>query len=66
MFGALFGGYFVDKLGHKDMFLLDLWFFVISAIGAALAPNLTVLIFFPAADGAGRGPGLPGGVELRR
>jgi putative MFS transporter len=59
MFGALFGGYFVDKLGRKDMFLLDLWFFVISAIGAALAPNLAVLIFFRLLMGLGVGLDFP-------
>src|ERR1700752_252457 len=59
MFGALFDGYFVDKLGRKDMFLLDLWFFVISAIGAALAPNLPVLIFFRLLMGLGVGLDFP-------
>jgi MFS transporter, putative metabolite transport protein len=59
MFGALFGGYFVDKVGRKDMFLLDLWFFVISAIGAALAPNLAVLIFFRLLMGLGVGLDFP-------
>jgi MFS family permease len=59
MFGALFGGYLVDKLGRKDMFLLDLWFFVISAIGAALAPNLTVLIIFRLLMGLGVGLDFP-------
>lgn len=59
MLGALFGGYFVDKLGRKDMFLLDLWFFVISAIGAALAPNLAVLIFFRLLMGLGVGLDFP-------
>src|SRR5579875_1267231 len=44
--GALFGGYYVDKVGRLRMFLLDLFFFVISAIGAALAPNYYVLILF--------------------
>ena len=59
MLGALFGGYFVDKLGRKNMFLLDLWFFVISAIGAALAPNLTVLIIFRLLMGLGVGLDFP-------
>src|ERR1700738_2274975 len=59
MFGALFGGYLVDKLGPKDMFLLDLCFFVISAIGAALAPNLTVLIIFRLLMGLGVGLDFP-------
>jgi MFS transporter, putative metabolite transport protein len=59
MLGALFGGYFVDKVGRKDMFLLDLWFFVISAIGAALAPNLAVLVFFRLLMGLGVGLDFP-------
>src|SRR5262249_55944390 len=59
LFGALIGGYFVDKLGRKRMFLLDLWFFVFSAIGAALAPNLTVLIIFRLLMGLGVGLDFP-------
>jgi putative MFS transporter len=59
MFGAPFGGYFVDKLGRKDMFLLDLWFFVVSAIGAALAQNLTTLILFRLLMGLGVGLDFP-------
>jgi MFS family permease len=59
LFGALVGGYFVDKLGRKRMFLLDLWFFVLSAIGAALAPNLTVLIMFRLLMGLGVGLDFP-------
>jgi putative MFS transporter len=59
LFGALFGGYFVDKLGRKRMFLLDLWLFVFSAIGAALAPDLTVLILFRLLMGLGVGLDFP-------
>jgi MFS transporter, putative metabolite transport protein len=59
LFGALVGGYFVDKLGRKRMFLLDLWFFVFSAIGAACAPNLYVLIFFRLLMGLGVGLDFP-------
>ncbi|MCA1844964.1 MAG: MFS transporter [Actinobacteria bacterium] len=59
LFGALVGGYFVDKLGRKRMFLLDLWFFVFSAIGAALAPNLGVLLFFRLLMGLGVGLDFP-------
>jgi MFS family permease len=59
LFGALVGGYFVDKLGRKRMFLLDLWFFVFSAIGAALAPNLVVLLFFRLLMGLGVGLDFP-------
>lgn len=59
LFGALVGGYFVDKLGRKRMFLLDLWFFVFSAIGAAVAPNLTVLVVFRLLMGLGVGLDFP-------
>ncbi|MCA1846402.1 MAG: MFS transporter [Actinobacteria bacterium] len=59
LFGALVGGYFVDKLGRKRMFLLDLWFFVFSAIGAALAPNLVVLLAFRLLMGLGVGLDFP-------
>ena len=59
LFGALIGGYFVDKLGRKRMFLLDLWFFVFSAIGAALAPNLVVLLAFRLLMGLGVGLDFP-------
>ncbi|HVW34274.1 MAG TPA: MFS transporter [Acidimicrobiia bacterium] len=59
LFGALVGGYFVDKLGRKRMFLLDLWFFVFSAIGAALAPNLVVLLVFRLLMGLGVGLDFP-------
>lgn len=59
LFGALFGGYFVDKVGRKPMFLLDLWFFVVSAIGAALAPNVWVLVAFRLLMGLGVGLDFP-------
>ncbi|GAB2652032.1 MFS transporter [Gordonia jinhuaensis] len=59
LFGALFGGYFVDKIGRKETFILDLWIFVIAAIGCALAPNLGVLIFFRVLMGLGVGLDFP-------
>ncbi len=59
LFGALFGGYFVDKLGRLPMFLLDLYFFVFSAIGAAFAPNLWILIAFRLMMGLGVGLDFP-------
>lgn len=59
LFGALFGGYYVDKVGRLRMFLLDLIFFVISAIGAALAPNYYVLILFRLLMGVGVGLDFP-------
>jgi MFS transporter, putative metabolite transport protein len=59
LFGALFGGYYVDKIGRLRMFLLDLVFFVISAIGAALSPNYYVLILFRLLMGVGVGLDFP-------
>lgn len=59
LFGAFFGGYYVDKVGRLRMFLLDLVFFVISAIGAALAPNYYVLILFRLLMGVGVGLDFP-------
>jgi MFS family permease len=59
LFGALFGGYYVDKIGRLRMFLLDLFFFVIAAIGAALAPNYYVLVAFRVLMGVGVGLDFP-------
>lgn len=59
LFGALFGGYFVDKLGRKKMFYADLWFFVISAIVAAFAPNVGVLMVCRFLMGIGVGLDFP-------
>ncbi len=59
VFGALVGGHFVDKIGRLKMFLLDLYFFVISAVGASLAPNLAILIFFRLMMGLGAGLDFP-------
>lgn len=59
LFGALVGGYYVDLFGRKRMFLLDLWFFVFSAIGAALSPNLTTLVIFRLLMGLGVGLDFP-------
>jgi putative MFS transporter len=57
--GALFGGYFVDRIGRLPMFLLDLYLFVGAAIGAALAPNVTVLVIFRVLMGLGIGLDFP-------
>lgn len=57
--GALFGGFLVDKLGRLPMFLLDLYFFVVAAIGASLAPNVWVLVGFRLLMGLGVGLDFP-------
>ncbi len=59
VFGALVGGDFVDRIGRLKMFLLDLYFFVISAIGASLAPDLGILLFFRLMMGLGAGLDFP-------
>jgi putative MFS transporter len=59
LFGAMVGGYYVDKIGRLRMFLLDLMFFVVAAIGAALSTNLEMLIFFRLLMGVGVGLDFP-------
>jgi MFS family permease len=57
--GALWGGYFTDKVGRFKMFLLDLLFLVVAAIGAALSVNLTMLLVFRFLMGLGVGLDFP-------
>ena len=57
--GALFGGYYVDKIGRLKTFLLDLFFFIVSAVFAALAPNLVWLLIFRFLMGVGVGLDFP-------
>lgn len=59
LLGALFGGYFVDKLGRQKMFYADLWFFVVSAIVAAFAPNVGTLMVCRFLMGIGVGLDFP-------
>lgn len=56
---ALFGGYYVDKIGRLKMFLLDLALFVVSAVLAALSPNIEWLIVFRFLMGVGVGLDFP-------
>ena len=57
--GALFGGYLVDKFGRYKLFMADMVFFVVAAIGCAVAPNEWVLIAFRFIMGIGVGLDLP-------
>ena len=57
--GALWGGYYTDKIGRFKMFLLDLVFLVVAAIGAALSVNLAMLLFFRFLMGIGVGLDFP-------
>jgi MFS family permease len=58
-FGALWGGYFTDKIGRFKMFLLDLLFLVVAALGAALSQNLITLLAFRFLMGIGVGLDFP-------
>ena len=58
-FGALSGGYYTDKIGRYKMFLLDLIFLVVAAIGAALSINIWMLLFFRFLMGIGVGLDFP-------
>ncbi|MCI4012843.1 MFS transporter [Brevibacterium sp. ZH18] len=57
--GALFGGYLVDRFGRYKLFMADMVFFVVAAIGCALSPNEWVLIAFRFVMGIGVGLDLP-------
>ncbi|MBE9373134.1 MFS transporter [Saccharopolyspora sp. HNM0983] len=57
--GAWFGGYLVDRLGRYRVFMADMLFFVVSALGCALAPNAEVLILFRFLMGIGVGMDIP-------
>lgn len=57
--GALFGGYLVDRFGRYKLFMADMVFFVVAAIGCAVAPNEWVLIVFRFVMGIGVGLDLP-------
>jgi len=59
IFGAWCGGYFIDKIGRLRMFMLDLVFFVVSAIGAGLAPDPVWLFIFRFLMGIGIGLDYP-------
>ena len=59
LLGALVGGYYVDKIGRMRMLAFDLVFFVVAAIGAALAPDIYWLIVFRFIMGIGVGLDFP-------
>ncbi len=58
-FGAIFGGYLVDRIGRYRMFMADMLFFVFAAIGVALATNVEVLTLFRFLMGIGIGLDFP-------
>ena len=57
--GAIFGGYLVDRIGRYRMFMADMLFFVVAAIGCALAPNVELLTLFRFLMGFGIGLDFP-------
>ncbi|GAB3762791.1 MFS transporter [Microlunatus parietis] len=57
--GASVGGVLVDRLGRYRLFMADMVFFVVAAIGCALAPDEWWLIFFRFIMGIGVGLDLP-------
>lgn len=58
-FGALVLGNLTDRFGRKIMYMLDLVFFVVFALLAAVAQNMTELIIFRFLLGLGLGADYP-------
>ncbi len=57
--GNIIGGWLTDKYGRYSVFMADMFFFVISAIAAGLAPNVWALIGARFLMGIGVGIDLP-------
>ncbi|GAB2538663.1 MFS transporter [Brachybacterium huguangmaarense] len=57
--GAISGGYLVDRFGRYKLFMADMVFFVVAAIGCALAPEAWTLIAFRFLMGIGVGLDIP-------
>ncbi len=57
--GAIFGGWYTDKIGRYRMFLIDLVLLVVAALGAALSVNLPMLLLFRFLMGVGIGLDFP-------
>lgn len=57
--GALVGGVLVDRFGRYKLFMADMVFFVVAALGCAFAPNEWVLVAFRFVMGIGVGLDLP-------
>jgi len=57
--GALWGGYWTDRLGRYEMALLDLVLLIIGAVGTALSVNLWMLLVFRFLLGVGVGIDFP-------
>lgn len=57
--GALFGGYLVDRVGRYKMFMADMLFFVVAALGCAASVNAEMLTTFRFLMGLGIGVDFP-------
>lgn len=64
LIAAVVGGYFVDRVGRYKMFLLDLFLFVGSAIGAAFSPDMVWLLGFRFLMGVGVGLDFPAAMSF--
>ncbi|WP_273846770.1 MFS transporter [Rubrobacter calidifluminis] len=64
LIGALFGGYLVERVGRYKLFTIDLFLFVVAALGAALSPNLGWLLFFRFCLGVGVGLDMPASLSF--
>jgi MFS transporter, putative metabolite transport protein len=59
LIGALVGGYVVERIGRYKLFTIDLFLFVIAALGAGLSPSLGWLLLFRFFLGVGVGLDMP-------
>lgn len=57
--GAISGGYLVDRFGRYRLFMADMVFFVVAALGCAFAPEVWSLIAFRFLMGIGVGLDIP-------
>lgn len=57
--GAVSGGYLVDRFGRYRLFMADMVFFVVAALGCAFAPEVWSLIAFRFLMGIGVGLDIP-------
>ncbi len=62
--GALVGGYVVERVGRYKLFTIDLFLFVVAALGAGLSPNLGWLLFFRFFLGVGVGLDMPASLSF--
>lgn len=64
LLGAIVGGYLVDRLGRFKLLILDLFLFVVAAIGAGLAPDIGWLLVFRFLLGFGVGVDMPAALSF--